>query len=108
MSSFDDRESALENKHAHDQEMQFKIEARTSKLFGLWAAEKLGITGDDAVIYAGEVVGANLEEIGFDDVKRKVRADFDAKGITVSDHAIDTMLNECADTARKQIQAGTK
>lgn len=108
MTSFDDRKSALENKYAHDQEFLFKLEARTCKLFGLWAAEQLGLSGDAAGEYAAEVIGANLEEVGYDDVKRKVRADFNAKGADVSDHLIDTMLERFSEEARVQLEAAAK
>lgn len=104
MTTFDDRKSAFENKYAHDQEFLFKLEARTCKLFGLWAAEQMGLSGDDATTYAGDVIGANLEEVGFDDVKRKVRADFTAKNIDVSDHVMDAMLDQCLETARIQLE----
>lgn len=108
MTGFDDRKNAFENKYAHDQDMLFKMEARTCKLFGLWAAEQMGLSGDDATAYAAEVIGANLEESGFDDVKRKVRADFDAKGVSVTDHMIDTMLRQYEDEARIQLGAEQK
>ncbi len=75
MSTFDDREHAFENKYAHDEEMKFKADARTNKLLGLWAAELLGKTGDDANAYAAEVVKADFEEAGHEDVVRKVAAD---------------------------------
>ena len=75
MSTFDDRENAFENKFAHDEEMKFKAEARTNKLLGLWAAELLGKSGDDAAAYASEVVKADFEEAGHEDVVRKVAAD---------------------------------
>ena len=75
MSTFDDRENAFENKFAHDEEMKFKAEARTNKLLGLWAAELLGKSGDDAAAYAAEVVKADFEEAGHEDVVRKVAAD---------------------------------
>jgi len=75
MTSFDDRESAFENKFAHDEEMKFRAEARRNKLLGLWAAELLGKTGDDANAYAIEVVKADFEEPGHEDVVRKVAAD---------------------------------
>ncbi|MEM9319607.1 MAG: DUF1476 domain-containing protein [Pseudomonadota bacterium] len=75
MSSFDERESAFENKFAHDAEMQFKAEARRNKLMGLWVAELLGKTGDAAENYAKEVVRADFEEPGHEDVMRKVLAD---------------------------------
>ena len=75
MSTFDDRENAFENKFANDEEMKFKAEASTNKLLGLWAAELLGKSGDDAVAYAAEVVKADFEEAGHEDVVRKVAAD---------------------------------
>lgn len=106
MTEFNDRKGAFESKFAHDQEMMFKLEARTSKLFGLWAAEQLGIDGADADTYAKEVVGANLEEPGFDDVKRKVRKDFEQKGVAVTDHMMDTMLIKAEEDAKKQLLAG--
>ncbi|QDC09514.1 DUF1476 domain-containing protein [Oceanicola sp. D3] len=75
MSTFDDRENAFENKFAHDAEMQFKAEARRNKLLGLWAAGLLGKAGDEAVEYAKEVVKADFEEAGDEDVYRKVAGD---------------------------------
>lgn len=75
MSTFDDRENAFENKFAHDAEMQFKAEARRNKLLGLWAAELLGKSGDDAAEYAKEVVRSDFEEAGDEDVYRKVSGD---------------------------------
>ena len=65
---------------------EFKANARRNKLLGLWAAGKLGLSGADAEAYAKEVVVADLEEAGDDDVFRKIRKDFDAKGVTDSDH----------------------
>ncbi|MBZ8119068.1 DUF1476 domain-containing protein [Roseovarius sp. LXJ103] len=79
MSTFDDRENAFENKFAHDEEMQFKAEARTNKLLGLWAAELMGKSGDDAADYAKEVIRADFEEAGFEDVIRKVAGDLGDK-----------------------------
>ncbi|WP_368187789.1 DUF1476 domain-containing protein [Aestuariibius sp. HNIBRBA575] len=75
MSTFDDRESAFENKFAHDAEMQFKADARGNKLTGLWAAGLLGKTGADAEAYAVEVVKSDFEEAGHEDVYRKLAAD---------------------------------
>lgn len=79
MSTFDDRESAFENKFAHDEEMQFKAEARRNKLTGLWAAELLGKSGADADAYAKSVVIADFEEAGSEDVVRKLVADLGSK-----------------------------
>lgn len=75
MTTFDERENAYEAKFAHDEEMQFKANARRNKLVGLWAAEILGKSGDDAEAYAIEVVKSDFEEAGHDDVVRKVTGD---------------------------------
>ncbi|SLN62652.1 hypothetical protein PEL8287_03425 [Roseovarius litorisediminis] len=75
MTTFDDRESAFENKFAHDEEMNFRAEARRNKLLGLWAAELMGKTGEDADAYAKEVVKSDFEEAGIEDVVRKVAGD---------------------------------
>ncbi|MCV2876790.1 DUF1476 domain-containing protein [Rhodobacteraceae bacterium XHP0102] len=79
MSTFDDRERAFETKFAHDEEMKFKAEARRNKLVGLWAAEILGKSGDAADAYAKEVVRADFEEAGHEDVMRKLMADLGDK-----------------------------
>lgn len=75
MTTFDERESAFENKFAHDEEMKFRAVARRNKLLGLWAAELMGKTGDEAQAYALEVVKADFEEAGHEDVVRKVAGD---------------------------------
>lgn len=75
MTTFDDRENAFENKFAHDQEMQFRAEARRNKLMGLWVADILGKTGADAEAYAKEVIKSDFEEAGHEDVMRKLMAD---------------------------------
>lgn len=103
MSSFDDREKSQENRFAHSQKLSFEVEARTCKLFGLWAAKKLGLGGTEADAYAGSVVESNLAEAGLQDVVRKVRADFDEKGVEVSDHMMDIELEKATNEARKQI-----
>ena len=79
MTTFDDRENAFETKFAHDAEMQFKAEARRNKLLGLWAAELLGKSGDDALAYAKEVIKSDFEEAGDEDVFRKVSGDLGDK-----------------------------
>lgn len=106
MSNLDNRKEAEEAKYAHSEKLSFEVEARCSKLFGLWAAEQLGIECDDAIAYAGEVVSANLEEPGFDDILRKVRKDFDAKGLDISDHLMDVHLDKALEEAKKQLLDG--
>lgn len=104
MSSMNDRENAFENKFAHDEELKFKAEARRNKLLGLWAAELLGKSGDDAEAYAKTVVLADFEEAGDEDVFRKVRGDFDAGGVEQSDHQIRRKMDELLAVAVEQIQ----
>ena len=81
MTTFDKREEGFEKKFAHDEELRFKANARRNKTLGLWAASKLGLTGAEAEAYAKSVVMADFEEAGDNDVFKKVRQDFDAKGI---------------------------
>ncbi len=104
MTSFDDREKAYEKKFAHDAELKFKASARRNKLLGVWAAEKMGMTGDDIDHYAKGVVLADLEEPGDEDVFRKVRGDFDDAGIDQSDHQIRRTMEELMDEAVAQIE----
>jgi hypothetical protein len=101
--SFQDREKAFESKWAHDEELRFKIIARRNKLLGLWAAEQMGISGDEAAEYAKSVVRADLEEPGHEDVVRKVHKDFEAKSIARSDHAIRVKMDELLATAANQV-----
>ncbi|MBY6006283.1 DUF1476 domain-containing protein [Salipiger bermudensis] len=79
MTTFDERESAFENKFAHDEEMAFRAEARCNKLLGLWAAELLGKSGEAAEAYARDVIKADFEEAGHEDVVRKVAGDLGDK-----------------------------
>ena len=102
---FDERKRAYEEKFAHDEELRFKAEARRNKLLGLWVAELLGLSGKEAEEYAKEVVMADLEEPGEEDVFRKVRADLDAKGVDISDHRIRHKMQELLYEAMEQIKA---
>ena len=106
MTTFDKREDAFEKQFAHDEELKFKATARRNKLLGLWAAEKLGLTGALADSYALSVVRANLEETGDHNVLRKIRKDFDAKGVAQSDHQINRTMTELMAKAVADIKAG--
>ncbi len=94
MNSFDKRKEGFEKQFAHDEELRFRATARRNRLLGLWAAEKLGLSGAEGDAYAKEVVISDLEAPGDNDVFAKVRADFDAKGITQSDHQIRRTMEE--------------
>ncbi|MEL6245492.1 MAG: DUF1476 domain-containing protein [Pseudomonadota bacterium] len=103
MTDFKDRQRGEEAKYVHDQQTEFKVMARRNKLLGLWAADLLGLTGSDAEAYAKTVVLSDLEEAGDDDVFRKVRADFDAKGVDRSDNRIREHMAELLPVAREQV-----
>jgi hypothetical protein len=105
MTTFDKREEGFEKQFAHDEELRFKANARRNKLLGLWAAEKLGKAGPDADAYAKEVVMADFEEAGDNDVFRKIRKDFDAGGVNQSDHQIRRTMDELMARAVTEIKS---
>lgn len=102
MTTFDEREHAFEAKFAHDEEMQFKAQARCNKLLGLWAAELMGLSGDAADEYAKTVVKADFEEAGHEDVVRKVAGDLGEKS---SADAVRAKMAELMPVAKAQIMA---
>ena len=105
MTTFDKREEAFEKQFAHDEELKFKATARRNKMLGLWAAEKLGLSGADADSYALAVVMARFRGTTMD-VAQKIRKDFDAKGVAQSDHQIARTMNELMAQAVADIKAG--
>ena len=105
MTTFDKREEGFEKQFARDEELKFKAMARRNKLLGLWAAEKLGLSGAQAETYAKEVVLADFEEPGDHDAFRKIRKDFDAKGVAQSDHQIRRTMDELLARAVADIKA---
>ena len=107
MTTFDKRAEGFEKKFALDAEQKFKAEARRNKLLGLWAAEKLGLSGDAATAYSKEVVAADFEEAGDQDVQNKVLKDFAAKGVTLSAPELRAKMDELMAQAAAQVKAGT-
>ena len=103
--SFDDREKAFENKYKHDQDLQFKVQSKAVRLFGLWAAEKLGKKGDDAQKYADEVLDSDFDEPGIKDVLRKVQQDFAGARIQMTDHHLENEYNVHLVAAKKALSA---
>lgn len=102
MTTFDDRERAFETKFAHDSEMLFRAEVRRNKLVGLWAAELLGKTGDEAAAYVQQVVQSDLHEPGIEDVVRKVAADL---GDRSSPEAVRAKMVELLPVAKAQLMS---
>lgn len=101
MSTFDERQNASETKFVLDAQKEFKSEARRNKMLGQWAANLMGITGDAVDKYALEVIIADMEEAGDDDVFRKLRKDLDAANIDISDKGIRDKMAECLAAARE-------
>lgn len=106
MTTFDKREEGFENQFAHDEELRFKAEARRNGLLGHWAAAHLGLTGTAADDYARDVVDAALTSAGSRAVLKKVAADLTAKGVAVSEAAIQDKMAELLKVATAQLRAG--
>ena len=102
---FGDREKGFENKFKMDQETEFKVEARRNKLLGLWLAEKLGLPQSEYDSYAQEVILADLEEPGVEDIIRKVMKDIEQHGANITDSDIRLKLDEFHKDAIDQITA---
>ncbi|WP_336741488.1 DUF1476 domain-containing protein [Aureimonas altamirensis] len=103
--TFDDRKQEFESRYAHDQELRFRVEARRNKLLGLWAAEKLGRSGAEADAYAMEVVKADLQKEGDEDVVAKIMADFTAAGVAQSEHQLRRRMSELLIEAETQVKS---
>lgn len=107
MSTFDEREKSYETRYAREQEFEFRAQARRAKLMGLWAAEKMGLTGLEAEQYARNLVKTDFEEPGVEDIVRKLKADFAACGLDISEHRIRRELEEQLAAAREQLRQET-
>jgi|SRR6478736_6014451 hypothetical protein len=106
MTTFDKREEGFEKKFALDEEQKFKAMARRNRLLGLWAAEKLGLSGEEANAYAKDVVAADFEEAGDNDVLQKVLKDLTAKGNVVTEAELRARMDELMAQAIAQVKAG--
>lgn len=105
MTTFDNRDNTFENKFAHDEQLNFKINARRNKLLGLWAAEKLHLAADKAEAYAKEVVMSDFDRPGDDDVFEKVTQDFKDAGLKVTPEELRAQMTKLLDVARAQVKA---
>ncbi|NIJ17277.1 DUF1476 domain-containing protein [Sphingobium vermicomposti] len=102
MTTFNDREKAFENMYAHDQEMQFRIQARRNRLLGEWAAVRMGLTPEETDAYAKAVVQADFEEAGDEDVIRKLLGDMTQAGVDIAEADVRAALEEQQVAARRQ------
>ena len=106
MTNFSDKERAEEAKFARDEEMQFRVAARRNRLLGGWAAEKMGLTAVEADAYGKQVIQADFEEAGDEDVIRKVLGDLTAAGVDVNEAEIRAALEAKAIEARRSLMGG--
>jgi hypothetical protein len=102
--AFEKRQKGFESKWAHDEELRFKVFARRNKLLGVWAAGELGLSGDAAAAYGKDVVAADFQKAGDEDVFEKIRDDFKAKGVAISEHMLRVKMEELIQTAKSQIE----
>ena len=107
MTTFDDRERAFETKFAHDEDMKFRLVARRNRLLGTWAAGLMGLSEVETDAYAKDVVRADFEEAGDEDVIRKVLGDLTSAGVEIDEASIREQLGHKADEARRQLLAGS-
>jgi hypothetical protein len=103
MTTFDDRERAFETKYARDQDMQFRVAARRNKLLGHWAARLMGLTAAEADAYASDVIRADFEEAGDEDVVRKLLGDLVSAGVDCDEAKIREALEHKTVEARRQL-----
>jgi hypothetical protein len=108
MTTFDDREKAFEAKYARDEEMQFRIHARRNRLLGGWAARLMGLSEAEADAYAKDVIRADFEEAGDEDVIRKVLGDLTAAGVECDEAKIrEALAHKTVEARRQLMQAGS-
>lgn len=105
MTLFEERKKGQEGKYAHDKEVEFKVAMRRNKLLGLWLAERLGKSGAAAQAYAREVIEADFERPGADDVIEKLLADARAAGLDIDEHKLRTRMAAVEEEVRRQIAA---
>lgn len=105
MVEFNEREKAFEAKFKLDEELRFKATARRNRLLGVWAAEQMGLNESEAEAYAKEVVKADFEEPGDDDVLQKVLTDLQGKGVETSDRLVRKQMDELMGVAVEQVQS---
>ena len=103
MTTFDDRERAFETKFARDEEMAFRITARRNRLLGKWAADKMGLTAEEAEAYATAVVQADFEEAGDEDVIRKLLGDLVSANVDIDEARVRVALDQRTIEARRAL-----
>ena len=104
MNKFDEREKSFEKIFAKDQELQFKVAARSNKYLSEWISSKLGKTEEEKQNYIQEIIKADLEEAGDEDVFRKVKKDFENSAINIDDSEIRNQMSLALERAKKDFK----
>ena len=104
MNKFDEREKSFEKKFVKDQELQFKVAARSNKYLGEWISSKLGKTEEEKQNYIQEIIKADMEEAGSEDVFRKVKKDFETNSITIEDSEIRDQMEKALSRAKEDLK----
>ena len=104
MNKFNEREKSFEKKFAKDQELQFKVAARSNKYLGEWISSKLGKTEEEKRNYIQEIIKADMEEAGSEDVFRKVKKDFETNSIVIEDSEIRDQMEKALSRAKEDFK----
>ena len=104
MNKFDEREKSFEKKFAKDQELQFKVAARSNKYLGEWVSSKLGKTEEAKQNYIQEIIKADMEEAGSEDVFRKVKKDLEKNSIIIEDSEIRDQMEKALSRAQEDFK----
>ena len=104
MSKFDEREKSFEKKFAKDQELQFKVAARSNKYLGEWASSKLNKIDQEKNNYIGEIIKADMEEAGSEDVFRKIKKDFQVSSVSIDDSEIRDQMDKALLRAKEDFK----
>ena len=104
MNKFNEREKSFENKFAKDEELKFKVAARSSKYLGVWVGQKLGKNEEETKNYTQEIIKADMEEAGTEDVFRKVKKDLHAASIAIEDSEIRDQMEKASSRAKEDFK----
>ena len=104
MNKFDEREKTFEKKFQIDQELKFKVEARSNKYLGEWAGSQLGKIEEEKQKYIQEIIKADMEEAGSEDVFRKVKRDFQSSSINIDDSEIRNQMEKALLRAKEDFK----
>ena len=104
MNKFNEREKSFEKKFVKDEELKFKLAARSNKYLGEWVSSELGKNEEEKKNYIQEIIKADMEEAGSEDVFRKVKKDFQAASIGIEDSEIRDQMEIALSRAKEDFK----